>query len=64
MSTKYPVDKPDFKVIAYDTQTKQEVVLIDQLQTNRGFTNYWLCEDLNENLLICNVENLEDMYTL
>ena len=27
-----------------------------------GFTNYWLCEDHKGNLLICDANNLKDMY--
>lgn len=62
MSTKYYVDEPDIDINAYDTQSKTNVILVDQLQTQYGFTNYWLCKDLNGNLLICDANNLKDMY--
>lgn len=62
MSTKYYVNEPDIDVNAYDTQNKIDVTLIDQLQTQYGFTNYWLCEDHKGNLLICDANNLKDMY--
>lgn len=62
MSTKYYVDEPDIDINAYDTQSKTNVILVDQLQTQCGFTNYWLCKDLNGNLLICDADNLKDMY--
>lgn len=64
MSTKYPVDRPEPDVRAYDTQTNTKVFLIDQLQTECGFTDYWLCEDYNGNLLICNVDNLENLHRM
>lgn len=62
MSTKYYVNEPDIDINAYDTQNKIDVTLIDQLQTQYGFTNYWLCKDDNGNLLICDANNLKDMY--
>lgn len=62
MSTKYYVDEPDIDINAYDTQSKTNVILIDQLQTQYGFTSYWLCKDHNGNLIICDVNNLKDMY--
>ena len=40
MSTKYYVNEPDIDINAYDTQSKTNVILIDQLQTQYGFTNY------------------------
>ena len=62
MSTKYPVDEPDIDIRAYDIQSKKDVILIDRLQTQYGFTDYWLCKDYDDNLLICDVNNLENMY--
>lgn len=62
MSTKYPVDKPKPDVRAYDKQSKKYVYLIDLLQTECNLIDYWLCEDYDGNLLICDVNNLEDLH--
>lgn len=61
MSTKYYVDGPDIGITAYDSQTEQEIILIDRIET-QYYSDYWLCEDFDGNILICSANNLSNFY--
>lgn len=64
MSSKIPVEKIEEATRAYDNKTKQYVYLIDRIVLENTPSLYWLCEDEDDNFIICAEHFLEDYHIM